>query len=69
MLEALTLRHPELVSGSYFGRSRIKMLKQVQHDGPWDEAANPIPLRASAPPREISLFWFTRRRGDAEKIL
>jgi hypothetical protein len=26
--------HPELVSGSYFsGVDKIKMLKQVQHDG------------------------------------
>ena len=24
--------YPELVSGSYFGRCSIKMLKQVQHD-------------------------------------
>jgi hypothetical protein len=26
-------RHPELVSGSYSPTVKIKMLKQVQHDG------------------------------------
>jgi hypothetical protein len=29
------LRHPELVSGSYFPRRNSKMLKRVQHDGGW----------------------------------
>ena len=31
------VRHPELVSGSYFPRRNSKILKQVQHDGVWHE--------------------------------
>ena len=31
------LRHPELVSGSYFPRRNSKILKQVQDDGVWDD--------------------------------
>jgi hypothetical protein len=31
-IRILSNRHPELVSGSYFTTSKIKMLKQVQHD-------------------------------------
>ncbi len=33
MSEVSSTRHPELVSGSYYGRAKSKMLKQVQHDG------------------------------------
>jgi hypothetical protein len=38
-----TLRHPELVSGSYFSAvvaEKIKMLKQVQHDDAVFEGMN-----------------------------
>ena len=31
------VRHPELVSGSYFPRRNSKILKQVQDDGVWDD--------------------------------
>jgi hypothetical protein len=31
------VRHPGLVSGSYFPRRNSKMLKRVQHDGVWDD--------------------------------
>ncbi len=34
MMRHSSRRHPKLVSGSYFsGVEKIKMLKQVQHDG------------------------------------
>jgi hypothetical protein len=80
MVEANTLRHPELVSGSIYQDSLAlaaqwmlershRKLKRVQHDELRNIVANSSPLRASASPREVAFNGFTRRRGDAENIL